>query len=97
MEIEVIRKTLLSTKEELEARQERTHKHIYLKDEPVSPNFGDQVKQTENDQLVMTLEAEGKDELAKINRALQRIDDQIYSDCSACGNTSPRVIRRKVG
>lgn len=96
MELEAVRKHLLAEKAELEARIERTHKHIYLKDEPVSSNFNEQVKQTENDQLVRTLEAEGLGEIAKINTALQRLEAEIYSQCSSCGGNIPEDRLRAI-
>jgi len=64
---------------------QRTHKHIYQKDEPVSANFSEQIKQTENDELVMTLEAEGLEEVVQIDHALQRLNDGSYLSCSKCG------------
>ena len=85
MELDAVKKHLLAEKAELEARLERTHKHIYLKDEPVSANFNEQVKQTENDELVRTLEAEGLGEIAQINTALQRLEENVYTRCSKCG------------
>ncbi len=85
MDIDNIRKELIVRKAELESRLERTHKHIYQKEEPVSPNFSEQVKQTENDELVMVLEAEAIEEIAQINNALQRIEDQFYLRCAHCG------------
>ena len=77
--------TLESLKSELESRISRTHKHIFQKDEPVSANFNEQIKQTENDSLVATLEAEGLEELSLIDQALQRITDGNYGDCTKCG------------
>lgn len=85
MNLEQVKADLLSTKAEIEARLERTHKHIYRKEEPVSPNFNEQVKQTENDSLVRALEEEGQEELRLINRALQRIGAGTYTECSHCG------------
>jgi len=85
MDIDSIKNELISRKAELESRQERTHKHIYGKEEPVSPNFSEQVKQTENDQLVMALEADAIKEILQINNALQRIEDQVYLLCAHCG------------
>lgn len=85
MDQEQIKSELLSAKAEIESRLERTHKHIYEKDEPVSANFSEQIKQTENDQLVRTLEEEGKDELKQINNALQRLESGDYLVCAACG------------
>lgn len=86
MDIEQIKKELQERKAELESRLERTHKHIYQKDAPVSANFNEQIKETENDQLVMALEADGIEELAQISRALKRIDDGEYLECARCGN-----------
>jgi DnaK suppressor protein len=79
------RTLLLQQKAELEARLARTHKHIHGKEAPVSPRFSEQVKETENDELVYALEAEGKAELQQINHALQRLDAGTYFTCSACG------------
>ena len=85
MDLEKIKQQLLERKAEMESRLERTHKHIYQKDEPVSANFNEQIKQTENDNLVMALEEEAKDEIRQIARALKRIDDDEYLDCANCG------------
>jgi len=76
---------LRSKLQELEERLERTHKHIFQKSEPVSANFHEQVTETESDQLVMTLELEAKNEIARINKALQRIADGEYLTCAHCG------------
>ena len=62
MNLEEVKANLMASKAELEARIERTHKHTYQKEEPVSANFSEQIKQTENDQLVRALEQEGLDD-----------------------------------
>jgi len=85
MKLVSIKKELLARKAELESRLERTHKHIYLKDEPVSSNSNEQLKQTENDDLVMALEAGGIVEIAQVISALKRIEDQLYQICTLCG------------
>lgn len=85
MNLEIIKRELETRKAELESRLERTHKHIYQKDEPVSANFNEQIKQTENDDLVMALEADGIEELGQVNKALQRIADGEYQECARCG------------
>lgn len=87
MNLESIIEELNTRKTELESRLERTHKHIYQKDEPVSANFSEQVKETENDSLVMALETEGLEELAQVRNALQRISDDIYQKCAHCGGS----------
>jgi len=85
MKLDKFKSELLARRVELQARLERTHKHIFQKSEPVSANFHEQVTQTENDQLVITLEADAKEEIAMINKALQRIEGGDYLECSACG------------
>ena len=85
MNLEQIKSELLSAKDEIESRLERTHKHIYHKDEPVSANFSEQIKQTENESLVRALEKEGQEELKQITKALQRLDTGDYLNCSVCG------------
>ena len=85
MNLEQRRASLLASKAEIESRLERTHKHIFGKDEPVSANFNEQIKQTENDELVRALEQEGREELRQINKALKRIADGEYTTCSRCG------------
>ena len=85
MNIDQIKSRLLELKQELESRTSRTHKHIYQKEEPVSANFNEQVKEMENDELVRALETEGLEEIAQINKALQRIESGSYGQCQDCG------------
>jgi RNA polymerase-binding transcription factor DksA len=85
MDILTIKAELFERKGELKSRLERTHRHIYEKDEPVSANYNEQVKQTENDELVMILELDAIEEIARINEALNRIEEGIYKLCAVCG------------
>lgn len=87
MNLENIIEELNTRKTELESRLERTHKHIYQKDGPVSANFSEQVKETENDSLVLALDVEGAAELAQVRNALQRISDGVYQNCAHCGES----------
>ena len=80
---------LEALRDELQARTERTHRHIYQKDEPVSAKFSEQVKERENDELVQALEAEGQQELILIGHALQRLADGTYGQCLGCGEEIP--------
>lgn len=79
------RTALLDKKAELEARLARTHKHIHGREEPVSQDFSEQAKETENDVLVQVLDAEGQEELRQIMHALQRLEAGSYFNCSRCG------------
>lgn len=85
MNLEEVKTNLLATKAELEARVERTHKHTFQKEEPVSANFNEQIKQTENDELVRALEQEAREELRQIDNALKRLEEGEYTSCSSCG------------
>ncbi|MCG8415123.1 MAG: TraR/DksA family transcriptional regulator [Pseudomonadales bacterium] len=85
MDIKQFESELIQLKSELQSRVSRTHKHIYQKDQPVSANFNEQIKETENDGLVMALEAEGLEEIAQIDRALSRIQDGSFGQCQNCG------------
>ncbi|MFT5321350.1 MAG: hypothetical protein ACI934_001500, partial [Pseudohongiellaceae bacterium] len=42
MDLESAKSALLTKQQELMSRVERTHKHIYEKDEPVSAKFSEQ-------------------------------------------------------
>ena len=81
----MIKTTLLLQKAEIEARLARTHKHIYEKDEPISPDFPEQIKQTENDEVIFALQQEGLAELIRIKHALHRLEEGQYTKCSNCG------------
>ena len=86
MDLEKAKQALLAMQQELLARGERTHKHIYQKEEPVSAKFSEQVSQMENAELVHALDEEGRMELNQIYHALERIASGDYLDCSVCGN-----------
>ena len=81
-----IKERLLQSKAELEARLQRTHEHLYQRQEPVSANFSEQIKETENDPVVRTLDEEAQEELRLVSRALKRLYEGDYLICSRCGN-----------
>ncbi|MEZ5491238.1 MAG: TraR/DksA family transcriptional regulator [Gammaproteobacteria bacterium] len=85
MNTDLVKASLLEKKAEIESRLQRTHKHLFEKEEPVSANFNEQIKETENDELVRALDLEGREELRQINKALQRLEQGEYSVCSGCG------------
>jgi len=86
MDHTLIKQQLIASRAELESRLERTHKHIFHKDAPVSANFHEQVVETGNDQLVQSLELEAQAEIRQIDRALQRLENGEYEQCSRCGD-----------
>jgi DnaK suppressor protein len=80
-----IRKNLEDLRGELSARVERTHKHIHEREERISGDYGEQSVEMENQELVIMLDAEGRDELRQIEKALHRLDEDNYDQCSKCG------------
>ena len=81
------RSKLDDLKHELAARVERTHRHIYEKDEPVSAEYSEQSVEMENQQLVYALDAEGKLLLKRIDKALMRIEKGGFGFCEECGES----------
>jgi DnaK suppressor protein len=72
-------------KSDLTSRVERTHKHIHGREERVSADFSEQSVEMDNQVLVMSLDAEGREELKQIEAALARLAAGAYGDCTRCG------------
>ena len=85
MELKVLKKKLTRLREELEGRNERTHHHIYEREERVSADFSEQSQELENQELVLTLDQEGKAELRLVDDALARIREGTFGICRHCG------------
>ncbi|MEQ9023538.1 MAG: TraR/DksA family transcriptional regulator, partial [Pseudomonadales bacterium] len=77
-------KKLIGLREELSERVSRTRAHFQNREE-VSPDFAEQVKDRENDDVIAALEAEGRVELKMVEAALGRIRDGSYGTCIDCG------------
>ena len=57
-------------------------------------DFEEQASQTQNDEVVDSLEAETRAELQQIDHALERIDQGIGDECEQCGNDiDPRRLQ----
>ncbi|MGV3591278.1 MAG: TraR/DksA family transcriptional regulator [Gammaproteobacteria bacterium] len=84
MSLQHARQRLLTTREELEARLVRTRKHMH-RDEELSPNFHEQAVETANDAVVQALDIDAQRDIARIDRALHRIDSGTYAYCAVCG------------
>ena len=82
---DIVREKLEGLRDELNARVERTHKHIHERDERVSADYGEQSVEMENQELVIMLDAEARDELRQIDKALLRIEEGHYDQCAKCG------------
>jgi len=82
-----IRTDLLSKRQELEERVNKLKKDIHHRDEPLDPDFAEQVVQQENLDVLYALDGESRHELQLINKALIRLDNDEYDRCNQCGHT----------
>lgn len=72
-------------RDELIERRERIARHTRHRDEPLPPDFAEQAVELENGETLVALDREVHAELQGIERALRRIDDGSYGECSECG------------
>jgi len=82
---DIVKERLEGMRDELNARVERTHKHIHERDERMSSDYGEQSVEMENQELVIMLDAEAREELRQIDKALLRVEEENYDQCIKCG------------
>ena len=89
------RKTELETlRADLRARLSRFEAHQQRKDGALDKDFEEQATQTQNDEVVDSLESETREELRQIERALDRIDQGLGDECESCGESiDPRRLQ----
>jgi len=85
LDIEDARRGLVVRKEELQARQERVSRHTRHREDPLPQDFAEQAVELENGETLVALDQELAQELKKIDKALDRIDDGHYLECESCG------------
>jgi DnaK suppressor protein len=85
MSADDIRKKLGDKRAELLIRVERTSKHLYQRDKPVSSIFSEQSVEMESRELIYRLDGEGKEEIRQIDKAIARLDSGTYEFCETCG------------
>ncbi len=84
MDAATAKDVLIKQRAELLERVERTHHHIHEREE-VSADFAEQQIDRSNDDVVMQLDAEGREEILLIDAALERIAEGVYGSCTECG------------
>jgi len=77
---------LLQEQQRLSALLSKTKLHLH-RSEPISADFAEQAIETENDQVVETLDQEAQIELSQINKALIRIEQGTFGECVVCGKS----------
>ena len=91
MNTESARPKLEALKSVISERLVRTHKHLYEREKRVSAKFAEQSVEMENQELVLNLDAGGRDELRQIERALRRIEQGEYGTCDRCSHEIPEA------
>ena len=80
-----LRAHLEAHRDELAERMRRIGDDLHRREEPLSADFAEQVVEQENLDVLHSLEAEGRIELARIEKALTRLESGDYTMCSRCG------------
>lgn len=85
MDRERLRELLNTEKVELETRVEKISRDI--SNRKISKQFDEQSVERENDQVLVNLDLEAKQELKAIEVSLNRIDTDYFDRCHKCGET----------
>jgi DnaK suppressor protein len=82
---QAIRARLQQRKAELAHRASRVRADLTRANEPLSPDFADQVTQRENDDVLGAIGMSAQSEIIQIDRALARLERGEYETCAVCG------------
>ena len=74
-------------RESLNQRLSRYQQHQRRADGPLDPDFAEQASETQNDEVVDILESEVRDQLARVDHAMERIDRGLGDICERCQAT----------
>ncbi|MCG2634456.1 MAG: TraR/DksA family transcriptional regulator [Gammaproteobacteria bacterium] len=81
------RQQLLARKAELMSRRTAIHKDLAHETRPLETGGEDQAVSHNNDDVLDGLDLAARDEIDRINLALERIDNGTYTRCSSCGKS----------
>ena len=89
------RKSELETlRADLKARLEKYEAHQHREDGALEKDSEEQAVQTQNDEVVDSLEEEARVELGQVERALERLDIGQGGECEQCGEEiDPRRLQ----
>jgi len=72
-------------KAELTDRIVAVEKDLHHEEQPIEKDFAEQATQLENEQVLEALDDEAREVIAKIDSALQSIEQGTYGKCTSCG------------
>jgi DnaK suppressor protein len=81
---ESVRRHLVQRRDELTNREIRVQRDLARAAEPLVPDFADRAIQLQNDEPLEAIGAAARDELEKIDAALERLAAGNYETCEIC-------------
>jgi len=87
LNLDEARELLERRRAELQERRTRIERHTRHRDEPLPPDFAEQAVELENGETLVALDREVNAELKEIERALKRLADGTFGECTRCGET----------
>ena len=76
---------LQARRETLKTRLSSVERDASHRDEPLSADFAEQAVERENDEVLDAIGMEAQHELALIDKAILRLQDDRYQECEECG------------
>ena len=90
MDYEQIHVQLATRRDELLRRVTKLKREVHNRDEPYSADFAEQAVELENLDVLFELDREGREELARVNKAIMRLENDEYDICMGCNNEISR-------
>lgn len=85
MDLIEMKAVLQRRREELAQRRDRIERHTRHRDEPLPPDFAEQAVELENGETLVALDREVNAEIREIDKALRRIEEGSFGECTECG------------
>ena len=76
---------LQARRETLKVRLSSEERDASHRDAPLSADFAEQAVERENDEVLDAIGMEAQHELALIEKAIKRLQDDRYQECESCG------------
>lgn len=86
MDYEQIHSLLATRRDELLLRVTKLKREVHNRDEPYPADFAEQAVELENLDVLFELDREGREELARVNKAIMRLENDEYNICMHCNN-----------
>jgi DnaK suppressor protein len=87
MDVEAVRRRLLSRREELRSRASRANADLRHETDPLSTDSAEQVTQRETDDVLGAISQSARAELNQLDAALRRLSAGRYTSCAVCGES----------